>query len=126
MHLSGISYRSTEANQWEVPALVRVKLPFGRMAPFVSMGMTLRHISSIRQTTYTRRRPYGTIGNIAPELLNRNSFGGVAGIGFQFRKGPVLFTPEARYSRWANESFRFYDVLRSGLDQGDILLGVSF
>jgi hypothetical protein len=58
-------------------------------------------------------------------IANRNSFGGVAGFGTTFKKGPFELTPEARYTRWANNSFAA-DGLRSNKDQGDVLLGISF
>jgi hypothetical protein len=42
-----------------------------------------------------------------------------------FETGPVTLSPEIRYTRWANESFRA-DGLRTNLDQGDVLLGITF
>ena len=61
----------------------------------------------------------------AAELKNRNSFGGVAGIGMTFKKGPFELTPEVRYTRWANKAFSGAG-LSYNLDQGDFLLGISF
>jgi hypothetical protein len=60
-------------------------------------------------------------------LHNRNTFGGVAGFGLTFKRGPFELTPEARYTRWANQSFvGSLGSLRTNLDQGDVLLGISF
>ena len=58
-------------------------------------------------------------------LHNRNSYGGVAGFGITFKKEPFELTPEARYTRWANEAFQT-NGLRTNLDQGDVLLGLVF
>jgi hypothetical protein len=82
-----------------------------------------RLISSISQTTTGLAAPI--LDNDSPALHNRNSYGGVAGIGLTFKKGPFELTPEARYTRWANESFQTTG-LRTNLDQGDVLLGISF
>jgi hypothetical protein len=65
------------------------------------------------------------ISQNSPAFHNRNSYGGVAGIGMAFETGPVTLSPEIRYTRWANESFRA-DGLHTNLDQGDVLLGITF
>jgi hypothetical protein len=59
-------------------------------------------------------------------MHNRNSFGGVAGFGITFKKGPFELTPEVRYTRWANQAFTSANGLRTNLDQGDFLMGISF
>ncbi len=121
----GLAYRPTTFNDWEIPGLFKYNVRMGHFRPFVDFGATLRHISTITQTTYAPGFSFGQIGDNSIALHNRNSFGGVAGIGFTFKKGPFELSPEARYTRWANEAFQT-NGLRTNLDQGDVLLGISF
>jgi hypothetical protein len=117
-------YNPTTFNDWEVPGLFKANILGGHFRPFVDFGAVLRHISTITQTTYGLTS-YGVLANNSSALHNRNSYGGVAGFGFTFKKGPFELTPEARYTRWANESFEATGF-RTNLDQGDVLLGISF
>jgi len=121
----GLAYRPTTFNDWEIPGLFKYNISVGHFRPFVDLGASLRHISTIGQTTFAPGLliPESTDNSIA--LHNRNSFGGVAGIGFTFKKGPFELSPEARYTRWANEAFQATG-LRTNLNQGDVLLGISF
>jgi hypothetical protein len=121
----GVAYRPTTFNQWEIPGLFKVNFAMGHYRPFLDFGATYRHISTITQTTYAAGLLGGNaISNNSIALHNRNSYGGVAGIGFTFKKGPFELTPEARYTRWANQSF-LAPGLRTNLDQGDVLLGIG-
>jgi hypothetical protein len=118
-------YQSTGANVWEVPALLKTNITLGHLRPFVDFGASLRHISSIQNNEFLPGLVSGIITNNVDGLHNRNSYGGVAGIGITFKRGPIELSPEVRYTRWANESFQI-NGLRSNLDQGDFLLGISF
>jgi hypothetical protein len=113
----------TSFNQWEIPGLFKYNISLGHFRPFVDFGASYRHISSIGQETFLGSGP--TYLDNSAAIANRNSFGGVAGFGITFKKGPFELTPEARYTRWTNNSFAA-DGLRSNKDQGDILLGISF
>jgi hypothetical protein len=122
-----LAYRPTTFNNWEIPGLFKYNVSMGHFRPFVDFGASLRHISTINQTTYAAELSFPRISDNAIELHNRNSFGGVAGFGFTFKRGPFELTPEARYTRWANQSFvSGQGNLRTNLDQGDVLLGISF
>ncbi len=122
----GTAYRPTSFNQWEIPGMFKVNVAMGHYRPFVDFGATYRHISTVTQTTYAPGLFNGySILNNSIALHNRNSVGGVAGIGFTFKRGPFELSPEARYTRWANQSF-LAPGLRTNLDQGDVLLGIGF
>jgi hypothetical protein len=122
---NGLAYRPTTFNAWEIPGLFKYNVSMGHFRPFIDFGASLRHISTITQTMSAPGFSYAQISDNSIALHNRNSFGGVAGFGFTFKKGPFELTPEARYTRWANESFQA-NGLRTNLDQGDVLLGISF
>jgi hypothetical protein len=123
--LGNLAYENTNLNVWEFPALIKTNIKLGRFQPFVDVGASLRHISTVRQTTLLPGISNGIITDNSNALHNRNSFGGVAGFGITFKKGRFNLSPEARYTRWANQSFTA-PGLRTNLDQGDILLGVTF
>ncbi|HMF74352.1 MAG TPA: outer membrane beta-barrel protein [Bryobacteraceae bacterium] len=118
-------YQSTGANIWEVPVLLKTNISIGHVRPFVDFGASLRHVSSIQNNQFLPGIATGIITDNVNGLHNRNSYGGVAGIGITFKRGPVEISPEVRYTRWANESFQT-NGLRTNLDQGDFLLGISF
>jgi hypothetical protein len=122
-----LAYYPTTFDQWEIPGLFKTDVKLGRFRPFIDFGAALRHISDISQTVYAPGVLIPPINDNAQELHNRNSFGGVAGFGFTFKEGPVKLSPEARYTRWANESFMStVPGLRTNLDQGEVLLGITF
>ncbi len=121
----GLAYRPTTFNDWEIPGLFKYNIAMGHFRPFVDFGASLRHISTIDQTTFAAGLLIPQMTDNSIGLHNRNSFGGVAGLGFTFKKGPFELTPEARYTRWANEAFQT-NGLRTNLDQGDVMLGISF
>ncbi len=128
----GVNYNPTTFNQWEIPGMFKTNITLGHYRPFFDFGATLRHISTITQRSYGAGYSVSNgyfsgeaLVNNSLALHNRNSFGGVAGIGFTFKKGPFELSPEARYTRWANQSF-LASGFRTNLDQGDVLLGIGF
>jgi hypothetical protein len=123
----GLAYRPTSLNWWEFPGMFKYNISMGHFRPFIDFGATLRHISTITETTFAPGNFQGVIRNNSADIHNRNSVGGVAGIGITFKKGPFELTPEARYTRWSNQAFSTNNGnIRTNLDQGDILLGISF
>ncbi|HEY3940744.1 MAG TPA: outer membrane beta-barrel protein [Bryobacteraceae bacterium] len=123
--LGNLGYESTSLNVWEIPALIKTNIRMGHFRPFVDVGAALRHISTITETDTLPGFSSQLISDNSSALHNRNSFGGVAGFGITFKKGPFELSPEVRYTRWANESFTA-PGLRTNLDQGDVLLGIAF
>ncbi len=124
---SGVGYRPTSFNWWEFPVVIKKNLSVGHFRPFVDIGASFRHISTVSQTSFIPGLVFPSIADNTQELHNRNSYGGVAGFGITFKKGPFELTPEARYTRWSNQAFASANGgLRTNLDQGDVLLGISF
>ena len=122
---SNLFYQNTSLNVWEVPVLIKRTINLGRVRPFVDFGASLRHISTISQYSAFPGASTVQLTDNSSAIHNRNSFGGVAGIGLAFKTGKVTLSPEVRYTRWANESFQA-NGLRTNLDQGDVLLGITF
>ncbi len=120
----GTAFTRTSFNQWEIPGMFKYNVTLGHFRPFIDFGATYRHISTIDESTALPGAQITHLDN-SNYLRNRNSFGGVAGFGISFKKGPFEFTPEARYTRWANNSFAAPGLV-SNKDQGDVLIGVSF
>jgi len=118
-------YYRTNMNVWEVPGLFKTNITLGHVRPFIDFGASMRHISTVRTDAYLPGMTSVMVDDNSAALHNRNSFGGVAGIGITFKRGPFELSPEVRYTRWANESFEA-SGLRTNLDQGDVLLGISF
>jgi hypothetical protein len=118
-------YRPTTANVWEFPGLFKFNVSMGHVRPFVDVGASMRHISSITQFTYSSALRAPLLSNNSFVLHNRNSVGAVAGIGITFKRGPFELSPEVRYTRWANSSFSG-PGFRTNVDQGDVLLGIGF
>ncbi len=123
---SAIAYRPTTFNQWEIPGLFKYNTSLGHFRPFFDFGASFRHISSITETAFIPGNFQAVYNDNSIAMHNRNSFGGVAGFGTTFKKGPFELTPEVRYTRWANQAFANAGGLRTNLDQGDVLLGIAF
>ena len=122
--LSGTGSTRTSFNQWEIPGLFKYNITLGHFRPFIDAGASYRHISTIDQGTFSPGlQPNYTDNSYL--LKNRNSFGGVAGFGITFKEGPFEITPEARYTRWANNAFSGPGLV-SNKNQGDVLIGISF
>jgi hypothetical protein len=119
------AYYRTGLNVFEVPGVFKYNIALGHFRPFIDFGASLRHVAGIRQNAYAYDFSSINLTKNSYALSNRNSFGGVAGLGITFKKGPFELTPEVRYTRWANQSFDTLG-LRTNLDQGDVLLGISF
>lgn len=123
---TSLAYRPTTFNWWEVPGLFKFNVALGHFRPFFDAGASYRHISSITEMAYVPGDFQPIYNDNSVAMRNRNSFGGVAGFGITFKKGPFELTPEVRYTRWANQAFYSASGLRTNLDQGDFLLGIGF
>ena len=125
-----IVFRSTVANSWEFPALLKFDVLPGPIRPFVGAGASFRHISGIEevQRTVSAGGLIAANFNNAPEFNKRNDIGLVLGGGVTFKFGWVRISPEFRYTRWGSEAFRdpVRGLLNSNRNQGDFLLGLTF
>lgn len=123
-------YSKTVANSWEFPLLGKFEILPGPVRPFFDAGVSIRHLSGIRQVRQTIAA--GTFNRVevnnAVEFNKRNDVGFTSGFGVAFKLGPVRVSPEFRYTRWGGESLRdpIRSLLRTNRNQGDFLLGFTF
>lgn len=90
---------------WEWPLLLRYRLPGQAVRPFVEAGPSFR----------TRKNP-------PPSEPSQVGF--TAGLGAEFRKGPLRLTPRIRYTRWAADGGSRYLLTKS--DQVEVLAGIGY
>lgn len=121
----GVAYQPTTFNNWEIPGMFKFNVLGGHLRPFLGIGASLRHTSTISDFTYAPGLTGPALADNTIALHNRNSFGGVAAMGITFKEGPFELSPQARYTRWANEAFEAKGLC-TNLDQGDVLLGITF
>jgi len=116
------SFRTT-AGQWEFPLLLKYRFTGGRAAPFIAAGGSWNKITGPTQFLVgaaTSGRPI--------ELLNESSAGFVLGGGVDIKIPVLRIQPELRYTRRGSANFKdpLGDLLKSNLNQVDLLIGVTF
>lgn len=100
---SPLAAARTVANSWEFPVPGKFEVLPGPLRPFAAAGVSLRHLSGIKQVRQT------TAGanfdrvefNTAAEFNKRNDVGLALGFGVAFKLGPVRISPEFCWMRWA-------------------------
>ena len=119
---------ATRANSWQFPLLLKEEISVGRVQPFADVGYALRHVAGTSHTVNIVFPTFITDRTVnPPELVNTWVNGFVAGGGLAFQSGPLKFSPEVRYTRWADPNFRSVNrSFQSNLNQADFLLGVAW
>jgi hypothetical protein len=104
------------ANSWEFPMLIKCRLPFHAIKPFVETG-------------YAPRVIYAP-ANYSSNAIIPASHGFVIGGGVQFGIGRLTLVPAVRYTVWSNAPVVVYfgngPESQSSQNQVDILLGISW
>ena len=105
----------TTATSWEVSMLLKKYLRrFGPLRPYGDVGLSLRHVSGqthLDEFGPSFEPPVGSqlvfSGTVPTEdLINTWSSGLALGGGVDIQRYSFHVTPEVRYTRWSNESFR--------------------
>jgi hypothetical protein len=109
------------ANSWEFPMLLKYRIPFPLIKPFLEAGYAPRVMNgSIHY--YSNGSPVGT--------NYPTSQGVVVGGGVQFGIGRLRLSPAVRYTHWNNTPITvvFSDgpEFQSAQSQADIVLGISW
>jgi hypothetical protein len=109
------------ANSWEFPMLLKYRLPFPLLKPFVEAGYAPRVIN-------------GTIHSFANGITQSTDWptsqGFVIGGGVQFGIGRLRLSPAVRYTYWTNHAitviFNDGPQSQSSQNQADFLLGITW
>jgi hypothetical protein len=135
---SGRSLLATQnaLGRWEFPLSLKYKLSSHRLSPYVAAGPSLNYISG--NHSITEGSSGGSVGppstiaytsDALPLELRHTHTGGIAtAAGLDFRLPHLRISPEVRYTRWVTPNFDNLSqpVLRSGQNQAEILLGITF
>ena len=120
----------TRGNSWEFPLLAKFELFPGPVRPFVDAGVSIRHITGIKQVRQVISA--GTFSSVEvnnpPEFNKATDLGLAFGAGISLKLGRVRISPELRFTRWGGENLRdpVNALLHTHRNQGDFLLGFTF
>jgi hypothetical protein len=121
-------------NSWEFPLLLKYKLRFSALNPFVEAGVAARTISgsvaAASQLSLSTPGPFPPFGPSVP-LSYSPSVGFVAGGGLQFNLGHLGLAPQVRYTRWGTAPvgglyYSLGSTYSSNQNQVDVLVGISW
>jgi len=128
MGIDTLTRSATRANSWQFPLLLKKEIPVERVQPFGDIGYALRHVSGtshIVNIVFPALITNQTVDS--PELVHAWVNGFVVGGGLAFQAGPLKFSPEVRYTRWADANLRSTNgAFQSNLNQADFLLGIAW
>jgi hypothetical protein len=118
----GTTFADVEANIWEVPLLLRYRLPFFSRSWFVQSGATLRRVGDydVRLTQFNASNGAGSVEQQTFSPGTKVEAGFTAGAGYSFRTRYLAIEPEVRYM--TAREFTFSPVR----NQVDFVLGVRF
>jgi opacity protein-like surface antigen len=99
---------TTTGQAWEVPLLVKYRVPGALLRPYVAAGYSFRRLG---------------LTNLSGAFTTGPTLGG----GLELRVPLVRFSAEIRYTRWGSSSFKAaLGGLATQLNQADLLLGIMF
>lgn len=116
------------ANSWEFPMLLKYRLPFPLIQPFVEAGYAPRVMNGTISTLNTSASP--PVQLQASSELWPTSQGLVIGGGVQFAIGRLRVSPGVRYAYWNNAAIMATNgngpSWYSSQNQVDILVGIGW
>jgi hypothetical protein len=123
---SSVLATGESANSWEFPLLLKYRLPFPAVKPFVEGGYAPRVINgSISYYASSSTVPNSTVGANSPV-----SQGVAIGGGVQFGIGRLRLSPVVRYTHWNNSGilvvYSIGPTIQSAQNQVDILVGIGW
>jgi hypothetical protein len=118
------------ANSWEFPMLLKYKLPFPIITPYVEVGYARRVIDGSIDSDSIQFLPPAPLQRTNASTNWAASQGIVVGGGVQFGVGRLRVLPEVRYTHWNNAPiFGFYGdgpSFQSTQNQVDLMVGVGW
>ncbi|HEX8984867.1 MAG TPA: outer membrane beta-barrel protein [Bryobacteraceae bacterium] len=116
-------HSATNADTWEFPLLLKLKLAPGPLRPYISAGPTFRGITNIKQVV-NFFNPASTPAPSQPGYRNRFNTGFTVAGGVQILHH---ISPEIRYTRWGWNTFQDTSgLLKANPDQLSFLVGITF
>ncbi len=130
------------ANLWEVPILLKYRIPLPAAKPFLEAGYAIRVVGGSISSSNVENLPYpcGTgMGETCSTYYSNwsTSHGLVVGGGVQFALGQLRLSPTVRYTHWTGSTVSgafagpkeiFYNIppWQSNQNQVDVMLGVAW
>ncbi len=103
---------SETVGNWDIPLLVKFRLPGAGLRPFFTAGGAYRS--------------FGDLPALATNLKD-SGWGFVLGAGLQIKIGRLRLSPELRFTRWGSgESGAGPTVIQYNRNQADFLFGITF
>jgi len=130
------------ANLWEVPILLKYRIPLPAARPFLEAGYAIRVVGGSISNSYVQNLPYpygydGSSETYSTYYSNwSTSHGLVVGGGVQFALGHLRLSPTVRYTRWTDSTVsgayagphELFNAppWQSNQNQVDVLLGIAW
>jgi hypothetical protein len=110
-------------HSWELPLILKWRLPMYRAPIFVGAGFSARHVAGMTHT-YGSQTPIIAGQQTSFDYTTSQSswtYGPVVTAGFDLRAHIFHFQPEVRYARWNDSPFLFF----TKPDSVEALIGIS-
>jgi hypothetical protein len=112
-------------NTWEIPILLKYKIPMGRIKPFVMAGGSRRNLSGSATFTSMTNSPVLNGSSTTGYTLKTSyaaEVGIVGGAGVQFAIGRLQLSPQARFTHWDKAPGGYFYARQ----QVDLLVGIGW
>ena len=118
----------TTGQVWELPLLVKYRVPGVLFRPYLSAGLSYRRLAHFKARSASAGSPATvSVTDQPPELTGRNGVGPTLGAGLELKVRRVRISSEIRYTRWGASGFKAaLGGFASQLNQDDLLLGIAF
>ena len=120
-NIAGILTTSkTTASNWEFPLLLKYRIPFPVVRPYVDGGVAWSKLTGVSQTiSQPGTNPFA--------VKNDGATGFVLGAGIDIHAVFLHISPELRYTRWFSAPITDVSgLLQAGQNQAEILVGFTF
>jgi opacity protein-like surface antigen len=115
---------SASGSNWEFPLLLKYRFHFPVVRPYLDAGVAWDTIAGLKETIVNVTLPVQP----SPSDLQRNTtMGFVVGGGVDIHAVFLHISPEIRFTRWNSTQISdALGLLRSNLNQGEFLVGLTF
>ena len=117
---------NTTGNNWEFPLLLKYRLHFPVVRPYVAAGVAWDTVTGLKQTV-SQVSPVPLDTSSLPELRKKTTMGAVIGAGVDIHAVFLHISPEIRFTRWNAEQIAdAAGLLHSNQNQAEFLVGITF